>query len=150
MQYEHDSVSPFSVHSLKCYCTEFLDRIELPWEQCDSNKSCEITTGMCYADLRITEMGAKKHTFNCIKDHIHDFVSSIDITCNIVPPDHTQVVECCNRTDFCNRYLNLTLPTAMPPTQSPTATITPTSDDSTGQRRRERGKRVDLCRDPLL
>ena len=120
---------PFAVHSLKCYCAEFFDHVEVTWDKCDSDRSCETTTGVCYANLRITKEGSERNTFNCLED-IHE-VSGIRITCSILP-NHVQVVECCNNTDFCNRDLNLTLPSDMPPTQSPTATITPTSDDSTG------------------
>ena len=121
-----------TVHSLKCYCTEFIDSVELPWAQCGSDKSCEITTGMCYADLRITKLGASKHTtFNCIEEDIHDSFPSITITCNI-PPTDSRITECCNNTDFCNQYLNLILPTDWPPTQSPMATITPTSTADQG------------------
>ena len=119
-----------TVHSLKCYCTEFIDNVELPWEQCGSDKSCEITTGMCYANLRITEQGVK-HNFNCIEGDIENVVSSIRITCNTSPTD-SQIVKCCNNTDFCNRDLNLILPTDRPPTQSPMATITPTSTADQG------------------
>ena len=119
-----------TVHSLKCYCAEFIDSVDLTWAQCGIDKSCETTTGMCYANLRITEQGVQKHNFNCIED-IKNFVSSIRITCNTSPTD-SQIVKCCNNTDFCNQYLNLTLPTDRPPTQSPMATITPTSTTNQG------------------
>ena len=93
-----------TVHSLKCYCAEFIDSVDLTWEQCGSDKSCETITGMCYANLRITEQGVQKHNFNCIEGDIENVVSSIRITCNTSPTD-SQIVKCCNNTDFCNQYL---------------------------------------------
>ena len=117
---------------MKCHCAEYIDGVQIPWDICDSGDSCETSTGVCYYNLRLKDDTYLIQTYNCIED-IHD-VSSISITCKLPPPDTQQVVGCCDEPDFCNRDLNLTLPsgpsTEMPPTQSPTATITPTSSDS--------------------
>ena len=109
---------------MKCHCAEYIDGVQIPWNICDSDDSCETSTGVCYYLLRLNDDSYLIQTYNCIED-IHD-VSSIHITCKLPLPDTQGVVGCCDEPDFCNRDLNLTLPsepsTEMPPTQSPTAT----------------------------
>ena len=56
------------------------------------------------------ERGVVTQTYDCHVD-LHD-LSTIGIVCTLVTPE--QVTGCCNTTDLCNMYLNVTLPEKTP------------------------------------
>ena len=61
--------------------------------------------------------GLVTQIYDCYIDN-HDFTTTI---CSLVTAD--SVTKCCNSTDLCNKYLNVTLPEATP---QPTSEVQPT------------------------
>ena len=131
------------VESLICYCAEhFITEVPVPLPHCNSDKSCE-TTGKCLVNLVLEEFRGslvERYDYECVSDSDSDQgdgISRIDTICALDAPSSTQVVLCCNNTDFCNKHLNprallasLSAMSPSPPTS--VMVLSPTSTHSGG------------------
>ena len=98
------------VEPLICYCAEYyLAEVPIAPTYCNSDKSCD-TTGKCLVYLVLMEYSGslvERYTYRCVSDDdAGDEISFVDTLCGLDAPSPTQVVLCCNNTDFCNRHLN--------------------------------------------
>ena len=128
-----------SVHPLTCLCKKYIG-VDLTFGGC-SNYSCETTTGECYVDLNVDDRtGIYSYTYGCLEENNNHGLSSVS-ECS-VSPTATQVVLCCNTTDYCNRDLRPDLLLAQQSAMSPTSTplVTTDSGPTSGQ-----GIATDLC-----
>lgn len=122
-----------TANGLKCYCAVHLDRVPVP-SQC-VNGTCE-DADFCSVNLQFVDR-SRREIFDCLHN-IHDILAS-GTACTIA--DAKQVVQCCNDSDYCNRYLNPSLPTTMS-IQTPVPTARPTPDNNKGNGGRDGGKIV--------
>ena len=112
-----------SVHSLTCQCKKYIGA-DLTFNSC-TNYSCDATTGACYVNLKVDDKtGIYSYTYGCLEETNDHGLPSV-IGCSI-SPTATQVILCCNTTDYCNRDLRpdllLVQHSAMSPTSTPLAT----------------------------
>ena len=134
------------VHSLICHCKQFIN-VELPSlpPGCYPNGTCATDTGQCFVELKIAELGGhKRYTYNCIEDNPDDQVYRVHATCILNVPSATQVVLCCNNTDYCNENLNPDDRLLTDPSMSltPSPQLTDESPTNEEQMQRTIGKRT--------
>ena len=121
-----------SVHSLTCQCKKYIGT-DITFVGC-TNYSCETATGMCYVNLNVDDKtGLYSYTYGCLEETNDHGLSSV-IRCSI-SPTATQVILCCNTTDYCNRDLRPDLLLAQQSAMSPTSTplVTTDSGPTSGQ-----------------
>ena len=98
------------VESLICYCAEyFIASLPTSPTYCNSETSCN-TTGKCLVSLVLDEHSGslvERYTYRCVSDDdVGDRISRVNTLCGLDALSPTQVILCCNNTDFCNRDLN--------------------------------------------
>ena len=117
-----------------CHCKEFIN-IELlsPPPGCYPNGTCATDTGQCFVDLTIAESGHKRHKYSCVEHNPGDQINRVYATCSLDVPSATQIVLCCNDTDYCNGHLNPDEKLLTDPSMSPTPTPRLTDESRTNQ-----------------